>query len=127
MTEVHGRGCLAGQGKENLAPASAVRAAHIRTLKVGGTLIKPAITERVLRGLERARPEFPSLDPPDPLTERETEVLRLIVAGCSNREIADAIGASEGTVKNHVSSILSKLGVRDRTRAVLKALDLGFI
>jgi DNA-binding NarL/FixJ family response regulator len=99
----------------------------IRTLKEGGTLIKPVITERILRGLERARPDFPSLNPPDPLTERETEVLRLMVAGCSNREIADAIRVSEGTVKNHVSSILSKLGVRDRTRAVLKALELGFI
>jgi len=99
----------------------------IRTLKAGGTLIKPAITERILRGLERAKPDFPSLNPPDPLTERETAVLRLMVTGYSNREIADAIGVSEGTVKNHVSSILSKLGVRDRTRAVLKALELGFI
>jgi DNA-binding NarL/FixJ family response regulator len=99
----------------------------IRTLKAGGTLIKPAITERVLRGLEQARPNFPSLNPPDPLTDRETEILRLIVAGYSNREIADAVGVSEGTVKNHVSSILSKLGVRDRTRAVLKALELGII
>ncbi len=99
----------------------------IRTLKDGGTLIKPVITERILRGLEQARPDFPSLNPPDPLTERETEVLRLMVAGYSNREIAEAIRVSEGTVKNHVSSILSKLGVRDRTRAVLKALELGFI
>lgn len=99
----------------------------IRTLKAGGTLIKPAITERILRGLERARPGFPSLNPPDPLTERETEVLRLMVAGYSNREIADAIGVSEGTVKNHVSSILSKLGVRDRTRAVLKGIELGIV
>jgi DNA-binding NarL/FixJ family response regulator len=50
-----------------------------------------------------------------------------MVAGYSNREIADAIRVSEGTVKNHVSSILFKLGVRDRTRAVLKVLELGFI
>lgn len=99
----------------------------IRTLKDGGTLIKPVITERILRGLGQARPDFPSLNPPDPLTERETEVLRLMVGGYSNREIAEAIRVSEGTVKNHVSSILSKLGVRDRTRAVLKALELGFI
>lgn len=99
----------------------------IHTLKSGGTLIKPVVTERVLRGLGQARPEFPSLDPPEPLTERETEVLRLMVAGYSNREIADAVSVSEGTVKNHVSSILSKLGVRDHTRAVLKALELGFI
>lgn len=99
----------------------------IRTLKAGGNLIKPAVTERILRGLEQVKPNFPSLNPPDPLTERETEVLRLMAAGYSNREIADAIGVSEGTVKNHVSSILSKLGVRDRTRAVLKGLELGLI
>lgn len=99
----------------------------IRALKEGGTLIKPVITERIMRGLEQARPDFPSLNPPDPLTERETEVLRLMVAGYSNREIADVIGLSEGTVKNHVSNILSKLGVRDRIRAVLKALEWGFI
>src|SRR5258708_27578295 len=99
----------------------------IRTLKAGGTLIKPAITERILRCLEQAKPEFPSLNPPDPLTERESEALRLMVAGYSNREISDAIGVSEGTVKNHVSSILSKLGVRDRTRAVLEALPVRFL
>ena len=49
------------------------------------------------------------------------EILRLMAGGYSNREIADALGTAEGTVKNHASSILSKLGVRDRTRAVLKA------
>ena len=54
-------------------------------------------------------------------------ILRLIAGGYSNREIADALGTAEGTVKNHASSILSKLGVRDRTRAVLKALELGYI
>jgi DNA-binding NarL/FixJ family response regulator len=50
-----------------------------------------------------------------------------MAGGLQRREIADALGTSEGTVKNHVSSILSKLGVRDRTRAVLKALELGWI
>ena len=58
---------------------------------------------------------------------RETEVLRLIAGGLSNKETAEACGTSEGTVKNHASNILSKLGVRDRTRAVLKALDRGYI
>jgi DNA-binding NarL/FixJ family response regulator len=52
-------------------------------------------------------------------------VLRLIAAGMNNREIADALHVAEGTVKNHTSNILSKLGVRDRTRAVLKALRRG--
>ena len=85
------------------------------------------ITERVLRGLEHVRPEFDALDPPDPLTTRELEVLRLMAGGYSNREISDALGIAEGTVKNHASSVLSKLGVPDRTRAVLKALELGYL
>ena len=99
----------------------------IRTVAQGGTLIRPAITERVLRGLEHVRRDFDALNPPDPLTKREVEILRLMAGGYSNREIADALGTAEGTVKNHASSILSKLGVRDRTRAVLKALELGYI
>jgi DNA-binding NarL/FixJ family response regulator len=99
----------------------------IRTVAAGGTLIRPAVTARALRGIEERPPAFPGLDPPDPLTPRETEVLRLIAGGYSNREIADALGTAEGTVKNHASVILSKLGVRDRTRAVLKALELGWI
>lgn len=99
----------------------------IRTLACGGTMIQPAVTARILKGLEGIRLEFDSLDPPDPLTERETEVLRLMAGGYSNREIAGAFELAEGTVKNHISSILSKLGVRDRTRAVLKAVELGII
>ena len=99
----------------------------IRTVAQGGTLIRPAITERVLRGLEHVRRDFDALSPPDPLTKREIEILRLMAGGYSNREIAEALGTAEGTVKNHASSILSKLGVRDRTRAVLKALELGYI
>jgi MYXO-CTERM domain-containing protein len=61
------------------------------------------------------------------LTEREVEVVRLIAGGHSNKEIARALGTAEGTVKNHVSSILAKFGVRDRTRAVLKALEAGLL
>jgi DNA-binding NarL/FixJ family response regulator len=63
----------------------------------------------------------------DPLTVRELEILRLMFGGYSNREIADACGVVEGTVKTHVSNILSKLGVRDRTRAVLRALEIGLL
>lgn len=99
----------------------------IRTVSRGESLIRPAITERVLRGLEHVRPEFDALNPPDPLTTRELEVLRLMAGGYSNREISDALAIAEGTVKNHASSVLSKLGVRDRTRAVLKALELGYL
>jgi len=99
----------------------------IRSVAGGGTVIRPALTERVLRGLEHIRRDFDALDPPDPLTKREVEILRLMAGGYSNREIAEALGTAEGTVKNQASSILSKLGVRDRTRAVLKALELGYI
>ena len=99
----------------------------IRSVAAGGTMIRPALTERVLRGLEHVRRDFDALAPPDPLTKREVEILRLMAGGYSNREIADALGTAEGTVKNHASSILSKLGVRDRTRAVLKALERGYI
>lgn len=99
----------------------------IKTVAAGGTIIRPAITERVMRGLEHVRRDFDALSPPDPLTKREVEILRLMAGGYSNREIADALGTAEGTVKNHASSILSKLEVRDRTRAVLKALELGYI
>lgn len=99
----------------------------IRTVAAGRSVIRPSVTEQVLRGLEHLRLEFESLSPPDALTKRELEVLRLMAGGYSNREIAEALGTSEGTVKNHTSSILSKLGVRDRTRAVLKGLELGYL
>ena len=102
-------------------------ASAVRTVAAGGSLILPAVTERVLRGLEKEPTKFDSADLPDALTPRQREVLRLIAAGFSNREIAEASGTAEGTVKNQASSILSKLGVRDRTRAVLKALEMGVI
>ncbi len=99
----------------------------VRTLAQGGTLVSPAVTARVLAGAKLLDASFQSTDLPDPLTAREQEVLRLIAAGLSNREIAFALGTAEGTVKNQASAVLSKLGVRDRTRAVLKALELGVL
>ena len=93
----------------------------------GGTMIRPAMTERVLQGLEHVRRDYDTMSPAEPLTAREVEVLRLMAGGYSNREIAEALGTAEGTVKNHASSILSKLGVRDRTRAVLTALERGLL
>lgn len=99
----------------------------IRTLAAGGTLIQPTLTERIVKAALAAPTGFDALDPPDPLTPREVEVLRFLAGGYSNREIAEALRMAEGTVKNHVSSILSKLGVRDRTQAVLKGLESGAI
>ena len=99
----------------------------VKTVAEGGSIVKPAVTQRLLKGLEHLKNEFSSLDQPDPLTDRETEILRLMAGGYSNKEIANSLGVAEGTVKNHVSNILSKMGVRDRTRAVLKAFELGQI
>ncbi|MDZ4728776.1 MAG: response regulator transcription factor [Xanthomonadales bacterium] len=99
----------------------------VKTVAEGGTIVKPAVTQRLLKGLANLKTEFSSLDRPDPLTERETEILRLMAGGYSNKEIANSLGVAEGTIKNHVSNILSKMGVRDRTRAVLKAFELGQI
>ncbi|NQD36921.1 response regulator transcription factor [Permianibacter sp. IMCC34836] len=65
--------------------------------------------------------------PAEALSQREREILRLLSGGYSNKEIARALNLAEGTVKNHVSAILAKLGVRDRTRAVLKAVELQLI
>jgi DNA-binding NarL/FixJ family response regulator len=99
--------------------------AAIRAVAGGATVFQPAVTERLMRagGAARITPEAPR----EPLTAREAEVVRLMAGGYSNREIASALGTAEGTIKNHVSSILAKLGARDRTRAVLKALETGLL
>ena len=102
--------------------------AAIRGVAAGETAIRPAVTQHVLRGLDRMRTQASEVhETPERLTKRELEVLRLLAGGYSNREISEALGTVEGTVKNHASSILAKLGVRDRTRAVLKALELGYL
>ena len=97
----------------------------IRSVASGGTMIQPAITTRLLDALSIA--PVGGAAPLEPLSPKETEVLRLMAGGYSNKEISGALGNSEGTIKNHVSSILGKLGVRDRTRAVLKALEHGLL
>lgn len=101
--------------------------AAIETVHRGETCLQPALTARILRGLANQGSSFVSQPEPDALSEKEIEILRLMVGGYSNREIAVSIHKSEGTVKNQVSSILGKLGVRDRTRAVLRAIDLGLL
>ncbi|WNG25899.1 response regulator transcription factor [Cystobacter fuscus] len=91
----------------------------------GETLPPPGLSEQVSRGVAELPRDFPHAEHPEGLTRRELEVLRLIARGLSNREIAEALGTAEGTVKNQTSNILAKLGVRDRTRAVLRAMELG--
>ena len=99
--------------------------AAIRAVAGGATVFQPAVTERLLRVADRVH--IATDTPIERLTEREVQVVRLMAGGYSNKEIADALGTAEGTIKNHVSSILAKLGVRDRTRAVLKALEAGLL
>jgi DNA-binding NarL/FixJ family response regulator len=99
----------------------------IEAVHKGETIVQPAITDTLLRGLKSQKGNFDSLPEPQSLSPKETEVLRLVASGYSNREISVALSKSEGTIKNHVSSVLSKLGVRDRTRAVLRALEIGII
>ncbi|HYH05791.1 MAG TPA: response regulator transcription factor [Thermoanaerobaculia bacterium] len=97
----------------------------IRSVAAGATVFQPAITHRLT---ERARDRRAStVTDIEPLTSRELEVVRLMAGGYSNSEIAHALRTADGTVKNHVSNILAKLGARDRTRAVLKALEAGFL
>ncbi|GIJ80227.1 DNA-binding response regulator, NarL/FixJ family, contains REC and HTH domains [Micromonospora phaseoli] len=100
----------------------------IRALADGGTLIAPSITDRMLRAIRSGpSPLGPEAASVQSLTEREQEVLRLVARGYSNREIAEVFFLAEGTVKNHVSMILTKLGARDRTNAVLRALHEGIL
>ncbi|NNG35020.1 response regulator [Nakamurella aerolata] len=100
----------------------------IRVLAAGGLYLHPSATE----GLVGALREFPERDAPvrplpEPLTSRERDVLRLMAAGLTNRQIAQTLFLAEGTVKNHVSQILVKLDSSDRTNAVLRALRRGLL
>jgi DNA-binding NarL/FixJ family response regulator len=99
----------------------------IQTVRDGARLIQPALTERLLQSVQENPSDFASVEPLEPLSPKELEVLGLMASGCSNKEIAAALHKSEGTIKNHVSNLLSKLGVRDRTRAVLLAIEKGIL
>lgn len=99
----------------------------ISTLANGGSWFAPNITERLLGSVRAGSSDFAMPAQLEPLTDKELEILQLMAAGYSNKEIASALYKSEGTVKNQCSAILAKLGVRDRTRAVLLALELGLI
>jgi DNA-binding NarL/FixJ family response regulator len=101
--------------------------AAIRAAARGESFLQPSVTTRVLAEFSRLS-DHPAASPTlvEPLSDREQEILRMIARGASNREIAEALFITEGTVKNHVTNILSKLDVRDRTQAALKARELGF-
>jgi len=106
----------------------------VRTVAAGGALIEPSVARKVLAEFsrlaqpDRPAPTHPALDHlPEPLSEREQEVLRLLALGANNRQIAGKLFLAEGTVKNYVSTILDKLGVQDRTQAALRARELGLL
>src|SRR5499433_1364507 len=95
----------------------------IRVAARGETFLQPSVAAKVVAEFARLTDQRSKLSPRliDPLSDREVEIVRLIGSGANNREIAETLFLAEGTVKNHVTSILSKLNVRDRTQAAIKA------
>jgi DNA-binding NarL/FixJ family response regulator len=101
----------------------------VRTVAAGGVLIEPSVARKVVAEFARVAPPARAVDAglPEPLSEREQEILELLALGLNNREIADRLSLAPGTVKNYVTTILQKLGVRDRTQAAIRARELGLI
>jgi DNA-binding NarL/FixJ family response regulator len=112
-------------------------ATTIRVVAQGQVLLHPDVAHKVLASFSSASiepaviapatPAFVGVSELSPLTEREREILALLARGASNREISETLYIAGGTVKNHLSNILGKLGVRDRTQAALKARELGLL
>jgi DNA-binding NarL/FixJ family response regulator len=102
----------------------------VRVVAAGEALLAPTVTRRLISEFARLRPHAaaaPSTDGLATLTPRETEVLRLVAEGLSNPEIAARLVVTEETVKTHVSRVLAKLGLRDRTQAVVMAYESGLV
>ena len=110
--------------------ASARLVEAIRAAARGDSILEPSVAAKVIAEFTRVSSLVPLAQMEqlvEPLSERELEILALIARGASNREIADQLFIAEGTVKNHVTHILGKLDVRDRTQAALKAKELGLV
>jgi DNA-binding NarL/FixJ family response regulator len=102
----------------------------IRAAARGESILEPSVAAKVIAEFTRVSSMVPSAQMEqlvEPLSDRELEILALIVKGASNKEIANQLYIAEGTVKNHITHILDKLGVRDRTQAALKARELGLV
>jgi DNA-binding NarL/FixJ family response regulator len=101
----------------------------LRTVAAGGALIEPSVARKVVAEFARMSPpaRSPGEGLAEPLSEREIEILELVGRGLTNREIASRLSLAEGTVKNYVTTILQKLGARDRTQAALRARELGLM
>jgi DNA-binding NarL/FixJ family response regulator len=111
---------------KDVRPAQLVEA--IRIVAAGDALLAPSVTRRLLDRFARSLPgRAPAPAALSSLTEREVEVLRLLASGLSNAELAEHLFVSEATVKSHISSILRKLGVRDRVQAVILAYEAGLV
>ena len=112
---------------KDVRPADLVEA--VRVVARGDALLAPSVTRRLLDRFADALPGPDAAPPPDlaELTERELEVLRLVALALSNAEIAARLVLTEATVKTHVSSILRKLGLRDRVQAVVLAYDVRLV
>jgi DNA-binding NarL/FixJ family response regulator len=108
---------------KNAPPEELVHA--VQTIAAGNALLAPSITRRVIAGYvkQTQRPQNPAVL--DRLTDRESEVLRLVATGMSNSEIAAELFLGEGTIKTHVSHLLAKLDLRDRVQAVVFAYENG--
>ena len=100
----------------------------VRIVAAGDALLSPGVTRRLIVEFARmGAPRGPNRDSLDGLTERECEVLALVARGLSNAEIAGRLIVAEQTIKTHVSRILMKLGLRDRTQAVVLAYETGLV
>ncbi len=100
----------------------------VRVVAAGDALLAPGVTRRLIGEFAQRPTAAPRPDPAlEELTPRETQVLQLIAKGLSNPEIADRLVVSEETIKTHVSRILNKLGLRDRTQAVVTAYETGLV
>jgi DNA-binding NarL/FixJ family response regulator len=118
----------AGYLLKDVASARLVEA--IRATARGESILEPSVAAKVIAEFTRVSSLVPAAQMEqlvEPLSERELEILALIARGASNKEIANQLFIAEGTVKNHVTHILGKLGVRDRTQAALKARELGLL
>ncbi len=101
----------------------------IRAAAKGESVLQPSVAARLVAQFSRLSENAPrwAQELTEPLSTREMDVLRLMCAGVTNHEIAIKLFLAEGTVKNHVTSIFSKLGVSDRTKAVVRARELGLV
>ena len=101
----------------------------IRAAAKGEYFLQPSITTKVITEFTRiSHPSPADVTPlPEPLTARELDIIRLVATGASNKEIAEKLVIAEGTVKNHITSILGKMNVKDRMNAVIKGRELGLL